>query len=1243
MAMFNASYDPGLFYSANITGALPNIPITYSFWVLNLDRTDAPGIATRLRPNILVEFRDVNNNLLTSISTGDIDPTTTGNLDGDWYNFSADLVLNVDEFYVYFYNNETGGLGNDLAIDDIIISQNLCDTDSDGVGDIFDLDSDNDGIPDVVECGLGNLSGGTAKIPYPTNWVDINYNGMHDAAEGNVVLDSDGDGVPNHMDLDSDNDGLFDVDESGAGNLENRNLENGDGDISGDGVGQGSDSDTFRETDIDSDGTLEYFTDGILDIYDYFNGTDFDTSYGNINQGLGNTYFVLDSDGDGLPDYMDIDSDNDGVFDIEATLYESLDTDNDGIIDGTIDVDGDGILDAFDTDNLAFGSPRDLERKLKLYFDGRNDYAEDDASILSNLSEATLMGWIKIDARASGDRVLLGQNNFYLNLNLDKSITAYANGNSISNGSPLNLNQWVHVAATYSSTNSLLKVFVNGEVIDSTSVSGALPIDTSHFTIGRKPDTDSNYFKGYFDEVRVFDKALSENELHKIVYQEIEDNAGLVRGSVIPRDITDYVNSSTITPLDWSSLKRYFRMDVYKDDIIDDLSTSTIDVGTGATIYNMKIIDVQTAPLPFITIKGDATLPEAINNTTDGVLGTDAVTYDWSIVKVEHYNITYNNRQEHLGLFVNELSDSGNTIEFSIQDDSELNVSWYLKLDGFIDLEGESQLVQGDDSILDEDSAGYIERDQQGTANSFNYNYWSSSVSPISNGSGSNNANYTISEVLLDGTDEDSPNLNGAIQFLAPYASADSGVTTPITISSYWLHKFYGSNSDYDSWQSIDENSTISQGEGYTMKGTSGSVTIATTQNYVFKGKPNNGDISLELNKASGDVDRLIGNPYPSAIDANEFIKDHIKTSETINSEIGRNSVNVFNGALYFWDHFGEINSHYLNDYVGGYATYTLMGATKAISTDERINDNNAEGVKLPTRYIPLNQGFFVITALDPDLEPLGETTTTVDGGTINFKNSQRIFETESSGNSVFMKSSSVKKETTTTNEDIRPKIRLMYDSPQGYHRPLLIGVDENTTNHFDIGYDAQIADVNNEDMYWIIDGGKFVIQAVNSFDIEQEFPLGLKVSEEGTVTISIDELENVDTSTEIYIKDNLTGISENINDTSFNINLEAGEYKDRFLLTFKSNDTLSLEEELLENDIQVIMDNLNSEIQIKSNNNTTIKDVVVYNSLGQIFNKWESNFVKQEITLKVKQQTGVYIVQINTSKGSFNKKIIIK
>ncbi|MEZ4781454.1 MAG: LamG-like jellyroll fold domain-containing protein [Flavobacteriaceae bacterium] len=640
MAMFNAAYDPGIFYTASITGALPNVPVTYSFWVINLDRTDAPDIANRLRPDILVEFRDVNDNVLASITTGDIPPTTAGNLAGDWYNFTANLTFNVSEFNVYFYNNQLGGLGNDLALDDIVISQTLCDTDNDGVADLFDLDADNDGIPDVVEAGLGDYSEGTATLTGVGSWIDANGNGMHDLVEGHIVLDTDGDGTPNFLDLDSDNDAIFDVDESGAGNSGNPTYQNGDGDINGDGVGDGPDSDDVRETDVNSDNTIEYYTDGILDIYDYFNGITFPTAYGNTNQGLGSTYYVIDTDSDGLPDYMDTTSDG-STYDISHTLYASLDGNNDGVIDGSgtvypngqiDDAEGDGILDAFDTSDTTFGSPRDLDRKLHLYFDGRNDYA-DDINVIDGWSEATMMVWIKIDPSATGTQIIAGQDEFYFQLNANKSVTANANGSTITTGTNLNTNQWYHIAATYSNADNIFRLYKNGLEIGSKAISGSLPSDASSFTIGKEPDTNSKYYHGYIDELRVFNKALSANEIQKMVYQEIENNSTIVRGAVIPRDITDFVNASTITPLNWSYLKRYFRMDIYKDDIIDDLTTPTIDFGSGARIYNTKIIDYQNAPLPFVT-QSSGNLDAAVNIPADGVNGNDAALYDWSLLKL---------------------------------------------------------------------------------------------------------------------------------------------------------------------------------------------------------------------------------------------------------------------------------------------------------------------------------------------------------------------------------------------------------------------------------------------------------------------------------------------------------------------------------------------------------------------------------------------------------------------------------
>ena len=136
------------------------------------------------------------------------------------------------------------------------------------------------------------------------------------------------------------------------------------------------------------------------------------------------------------------------------------------------------------------------------------------------------------------------------------------------------------------------------------------------------------------------------------------------------------------------------------------------------------------------------------------------------------------------------------------------------------------------------------------------------------------------------------------------------------------------------------------------MKGVESSGTSFTsTQNYNFHGKPNNGDITLLV---TAENYYLVGNPYPSSIDADEFILDNT------NSSGGRAASDIINGTLYFWDHFAN-STHSLKAYEGGYATYSRLGGLPAISTDIRINSSSAIGSKVPGRYIPVGQGFFVV------------------------------------------------------------------------------------------------------------------------------------------------------------------------------------------------------------------------------------------------------------------------------------------
>lgn len=537
---------------------------------------------------------------------------------------------------------------------------------------------------------------------------------------------------------------------------------------------------------------------------------------------------------------------------------------------------------------------------------------------------------------------------------------------------------------------------------------------------------------------------------------------------------------------------------------------------------------------------------------------------------------------------------------------------------GDLRLTGEAQLIQNGTTGNPVGGTGSLLRDQQGTKSSFHYNYWSSPVSP-------DNATYTVGGILKDGTDVTTdPFAPGSISFGSSIAYADGAYTSPIKISTAWIYKYTMASTNYYNWQHIGSTGSVKVGEGFTMKGNTGTAPNTDYQNYVFKGKPNNGDITLNiaLNQLY-----LIGNPYASALDADSFIRDNILDG-------GNASSNVFNGALYFWDHFGG-QSHYLAQYVGGYATYTLMGGVVAISNDPLINNNNATGTKVPKRYIPVAQGFFIRTDVAG-----AALTNPVTGGPVKFRNNQRAFRTESPANSVFFRNEFTEAE----DIDNRQKIRLAFETPSGLRRQLLVGADEHATNHFDIGYDGPMIDVNPEDMYWSVANGKLVIQAVPDFNTTQIIPIGVKVNTAGTSKFKIDELINIPASTEIYLHDAVTGLYHDIKNEEFTAALPIGEYTNRFSLRFTSQ-TLSEEEIILNNGIMVFTGD-NEILNIKNNlTDVRVETVQLFNILGQSIAKWDVTDEEQnDIKLPVDHiSSGSYIVKLQTTGGSFSKKVIIK
>ncbi|WP_284651911.1 T9SS type B sorting domain-containing protein [Flavobacterium terrisoli] len=171
-------------------------------------------------------------------------------------------------------------------------------SDNDAIADQLDYDSDNDAIPDFVE------SQGQNVVALSNS--DTNNDGIDDIfGTGITPADSDNDTYPNYLDIDSDNDGIFDIIESGS-------------------PGNGSNTNGITLNPIGSNG---------LD-----NSLETSADSGVVN------YTIADTDGDGILNYIELDSDDDDCFDVKEAGFS--DVNNDGVLgeDSPIVIGGSGVV-----------------------------------------------------------------------------------------------------------------------------------------------------------------------------------------------------------------------------------------------------------------------------------------------------------------------------------------------------------------------------------------------------------------------------------------------------------------------------------------------------------------------------------------------------------------------------------------------------------------------------------------------------------------------------------------------------------------------------------------------------------------------------------------------------------------------------------------------------------------------------------------------------------------------------------
>lgn len=460
------------------------------------------------------------------------------------------------------------------------------------------------------------------------------------------------------------------------------------------------------------------------------------------------------------------------------------------------------------------------------------------------------------------------------------------------------------------------------------------------------------------------------------------------------------------------------------------------------------------------------------------------------------------------------------------------------------------------------------------------------------------------------------------VYWSTPVENFSSAAISPGTSSGYiykWNPTIANTNGGEGNW--VSGNETMATGRGYIVRGPNTYTATPTAFTATFTGKPNNGIITAPISRgnrttAMGSIPgvngvtitpnddnfNLIGNPYPSAIDALSFL--------TANTNII--------GNVSIWTHGTPISptaadpfyANYVNNYtVSDYINYNGTG-----STPPGYNGKIASG-----------QGFFVI---------MNDGTAATQS--VTFNNSLRR---NTYTNNQFYRTNS-----TTTPEEVetdKNRIWLSLINTANVSVTTLVGYVPDATYENDRLFDAPSKIGTAMGIYSMINDKSMIIQGRPiPFDQNDVVPLAISIPSSGNYTIAIGLVDGLfeNDSQEIYLEDTQLGIIHNLRVAPYSFEGTAGIFETRFKLryttsalgtgNFNSNQTFAF-----------INNNM---LQIQSNQNIT--EVAIYEVSGKLVKTYKSNQLVNHLESEFNFSTGVYLAKIKLESGIFvSKKLINK
>ena len=155
------------------------------------------------------------------------------------------------------------------------------------------------------------------------------------------------------------------------------------------------------------------------------------------------------------------------------------------------------------------------------------------SAVIANKTSFSISGWVYPQSNTNHGGFMGFRNNidsdFYLlQLQNTNNVEArFRNSSGVNYDiiavNALDLNQWQHLAFTYD--GAYIRLYKNGNIIDSTAANGIITQTTQSFTLGKLDWQGSGfYMNGRLDEIRLWDIAVSQTEINNWMCSELDNS-----------------------------------------------------------------------------------------------------------------------------------------------------------------------------------------------------------------------------------------------------------------------------------------------------------------------------------------------------------------------------------------------------------------------------------------------------------------------------------------------------------------------------------------------------------------------------------------------------------------------------------------------------------------------------------------------------------------------------------------------